>query len=217
MIAAIGAAVARSRGLRLLPAPEQKQLPPAGDALAGWAEVNGWKLYAGDDKQIRGEASTLFSMAGPPGLETLYAVAELDPRHQVTEPAAYFAASWELSHLLRRDTAEGQQTIAGAVASFGGNRAVIACVATKGTVSHFGLDAFGWPVQLRASGEPPESLDFDEVLAGFGTPLRLRFAEGILLLRVPGELTPELAATVIERLEKVRDDLPRRPDLGPQR
>lgn len=217
IVAAIAAAVARSRGMHLLPAPEQKLLPAASDALARWAEDNGWKLYGGDDKQIRGEAWTLFSMAGPPSLETLYAVKELDPRHQVVEPAAYFAAKWELAQLLRRDTAEGQQTIVGAVASFGGTRAVIACIATRGTIQHFGLDAFGWPVQLRSAGEPPENLDFDAVLAGFGTPLRLRFAEGVLLLRVPGELSPELASTVLERLEQVRDALPRRPDLGPQR
>lgn len=217
LIAAIGAAVARSRGVRLLAAPEQKLLPAASDALASWASDNGWKVYGGDDKQIRGEAWTLFSMAGPPSLETLYAVAELEPRHQMTEPAAYYAAKWELSCMLRRDTAEGQQTLAGAVASYGGSKAVIACIGTQGTIEHFGLDAFGWPLQLRSSGNPPENIDFDAVLAGFGTPLRLRFAEGTLLLRVPGELTPELATRVLARLEAVRDDLPRRPDLGPQR
>jgi hypothetical protein len=217
LLAAIGAAVARSRGLRLLPAGDQKLLPGATDAMASWAEDNGWTVYEGDDKQIRGEANTLFAMAGPPSLEALYALQAQAPRHQLNEPVAYFSATWEATAVLERDTAEGPQTLIGATANYGGSRAVIASIGTKGTIGQFGLDAFGWPVEIRASGEPPENIDFDKVLAGFGTPLRLRFAEGTLLLRVPGALTPDLADTVLERLEGVRDQLPRRPDLGPQR
>lgn len=217
LVAAIGAAIARSRGMRLLPAGEQKLLTDGTDRISGWAEDNGWTVYQGSDKQIRGEANTLFAMAGPPSLEALYAVKAQPLRYQISEPAAYFGATWEAAVVLERETAEGTQTLIGAVASYGGSRAVIASIGTQATLSQFGLDAFGWPVEIRASGEAPQSIDFDEVLAGFGVPLRLRFAEGTLLLRVPGELTPDLANTVLERLEAVRDDLPRRPDLGPLR
>lgn len=217
LVAAISAAVARSRGLRLLPAGEQKLLTRGADAMAGWADEHGWQVYDGSDKQVRGEANTLFALAGPPALEALYALRAQSLRHQLSEPAAYFSAQWEAVMVLERETAEGPQTLIGAIADYGGSKAVIASVGTQGTIGQFGLDAFGWPVEIRSSGEPPENIDFEKTLAGFGTPLRLRFAEGTLLLRVPGALTPELADTILERLEGVRDELPRRPDLGPLR
>lgn len=217
LVAAIGAAVARSRGLRLLPAAQQRLLTSGMDKISGWAEDNGWRVFDGSDKQVRGEANTLFALAGPPALEALYALRAQALRHQVSEPTAYYNATWQAGVLLERDTAEGLQTLVAAVASYGGSKAVIASIGTQGTIGRFGLDAFGWPLEVRASGEAPDDINFEEVLAGFGTPLRLRFAEGTLLLRVPGELTPELAKTVLERLEGVRDSLPRRPDLGPLR
>lgn len=210
----IGAAVARSRGVNLLPAATPRKLLP-GAGLEAYAEDNGWKLYPGDDERVSGEAWKVFKLAGPPGLDSLYAVKALAAR-RYGQVEIHIDEDWDLDALLRRDTAEGPETVAGASAA-GGIHAVIACVATQGTVERFGLDAVGWPVKIHSSGEPPEGIDFEAVLAGLGTPLRLRLSEGTLLLRVPGTMEPKLVKTLLERLDMVRDLLPRRPDLGPQR
>ncbi len=213
-----GAKLGRSQTVaRLLSGGAQKQLAAPSTSLSNFANDNGWKLYAGDDKQVKGEAWKLFTLAGPPSLDVLYALKAMNPVQLAKEPEAYHREPWQLQALLRRSTVDGPQTILGATAP-GGTKAVVACLATKATVDHFGLDIVGWDSKVYASGEAPKDVEFDKVLAGFSAPLRMRFAEGTLLLRVPGALTPKLAVTMIERLEMVRNALPLRPDLvGPMR
>jgi len=212
-----GATLTRpERFARLLSGKKQKQLPAPSSALSAFADENGWRLFAGDDKQIKGEAWKLFALAGPPSLEVLYALKAMDPVQLAKEPEAYYREPWQTVALLRRDTGDGPQTVVGARA-YGGTKAVIACLGTQATVDHFGLDIVGWDAKVYASGEAPDGIEFNDVLTGLSAPLRLRFAEGTLLLRVPGAMTPELVKTLLDRLEMVRQKLPRRPDLGPLR
>ncbi len=228
----VGSSVIRRGRQRLLPGQRNNKKPKQlgsgqDDELASFAEANGWRLFLGPSPEIRGEAAKLFALAGPPSLDALYAHAASAPKHvprgQVDGSRwnrDYYVVEydlnerWQISSLLRRDTADGPQTVLGAKAS-GGVTVVIACIATSATVHHFGLDIVGWDSQLHAEGDKPEGVEFDEVLSGFSAPLRLRFGEGTLLLRIPGMLTPHFAETMIERLEMVRDVLPRRP--GDQR
>lgn len=216
LLTAIAGAVARTRGMRLLPAGSPKLLGAGSDALQEYAEKSGWHFHEGDSKPIRAEAWKVFKLAGPPALESLYAIKALAAK-RYGEVEIQLTEDWQLDALLRRDTPEGPQTVLGC-SGIGGIHAVIACVATRSTVGRFGLDAVGWPVAIHASGEPPEGIDFDRVLANLGTPLRLRFVEGTLLLRVPGTLSTGLVDTLLERLDMVRELLPRSPDLlGPGR
>jgi len=211
-----GATLARPERFARLGGRKQKLLPPPSNDLAAYAEANGWKIYPGDEKQIQAEAWKLFTMAGPPSLEVLYALKAMNPMRLAREPEAYYREPWQPMVLLRRDTADGPQTILSASAA-GGTRAVIACVGTQATVDQFGLDIVGWDSKVYASGDAPEGIEFGNVLAGLSAPLRIRFAEGTLLLRVPAKLTPKFIDTIMERLDAVREALPRRPDLGPQR
>lgn len=214
-----GAALSRPQGFaRLLAGGKKKPklLPAPAPDLATYAEENGWRLQKGDDKIAAAEAWKLFALGGPPSLEVLYALKAMNPVQLAKEPEAYFREPWEPLVVITRDTADGPQTMVGARAA-GGTAGVIACIGTRSTVNNFGLDIVGWDSKVYQSGEPPEGIKFDDILAGLSAPLRIRFAEGTLLLRVPGKLTPEMAATLLERLIMVRDALPRRPDLGPQR
>ena len=224
--------IRRGRQRLLLPKQKKNKKPKQlgtghDDELAAFAAANGWRLFSGPSPEIQGEAAKLFALAGPPSLDTLYAIQALTanrPRqgfsphggrdrypvelhNRSTEP-------WQITSLLRRDTADGPQTVLGAKAA-GGVTVVIACIATSATLHHFGLDIVGWDSTLHVGGEKPKEVELDDVLAGFSAPLRLRFGEGTLLLRVPGILSPKVAGRMIERLEMVRDALPRRP--GDQR
>ncbi len=222
--------IRRGREQLALAGPKKKKgkrkLLGAGNvSLKQFAEKNGWRLFDGDAKEVQGDSWKLFSLSGPPSLEELYALKALHtiPKESnaalnmvVVSGQAIRGEDWKASVVLRRDTADGPQTLLGATAR-GGTKVVIGCLATSSTVTPFGLDIVGYDNKVYASGEAPEDLDFSEILAGFSAPLRLRFSEGTLLLRVPGTLTADVAETMVERLTAVRDTMPRRPDLGPQR
>ena len=123
---------------------------------------------------------------------------------------------WEVLRMLARKSAGGNQIVLGCW-SQGGFTAVIAALDTKSTVRTFALEVVGWQSEVKVTGQPPEGLEFEELLRDLPNPLRMRLVNSQLLLRVPGALEPGLVELLMDRLSKIEALLPARPDLGPQR
>ena len=183
-------------------------------ALTSWAENNGWRIYEGIDLHYANVADRVTGLTGDPNDWEFTVGMSSSGSPDVYVPAP----QWEYGTILARDTTDGEMIVFSCWREGQSEHHVFCALRSGGVFAPYTVDYLR-PDKFYVDGVTPAIEDFqaERVFSGLMWPARLRLLDGMLLLRAPGRLSPELAVAIAERIAQINDGLPRRPDLGPMR
>lgn len=182
------------------------------DSLVRWAEEHGWRAYEGIDLRYAEVADRITGLTGEPGDWQLSASAG-GGSEEVFRPSK----KWEYGTILARETASGELVVLGCWREGESVHHLFGSLQTDGVFSPYTIDVLR-PDVFHVQGKPPpmeEAYDIGLAMLHVAHPARLRFLDGRILMRVPGDLSPDTITDFADRLARLHNHLPRRPDRGP--
>lgn len=197
----------------------QEQADAVQRELEEWAADKEWCVVEGIDLHFAEIADRITGLVGVPR-DWAFSRGERDPTRD--DPTIVGSTQkWIYGPILIRQVAAGELIIVDSWPDGDGSHHVFASMDTDGVFSPFTLDLLLSDDQrIYVQGKQPlasETLDLPQLLGALPRPVRLRMVNRQILLYVRGALSPALAEEIAERLQRLHEHLPERPDLGPMR
>jgi hypothetical protein len=187
--------------------------------LEQWAADKEWRVVEGIDLHFAEIADRITGLVGVPR-DWAFHYGERDPTRDDPTMAGS-SQKWIYGPILVRQVATGELVIVDSWPDGDGSHHVFASMDTDGVFSPYTLDLLiSNDQRIYVQGKQPlasEILDLPQLLDGLPRPVRLRMVNRQILLYARGALSTALAEGIADRLQRLHEHLPGRPDLGPMR
>lgn len=218
----LGLLVPLAMGLFLRPRSVRKrrlQADAAYEELERWAAGKQWRVVDGLSLEFAEVADRITGLVGIPR-DWAFGRGPQDPTRDDPSMSGR-AHQWTYGPMLIREVVAGELVVVDSWPEEDGTHHVFAAMDTDGVFSPYTLDLLLSDSQhIYVQGKPPlwdRAVELPDILDGLPRPVRLRLVNRQILLYTRGALSGPLAEDIAERLQRLHEHLPVRPDIGPMR